>query len=163
MRARGATFGVDAAEHRRRPVSPSARAQKSQPISDDATLGLPLQPPNAEIRSCQANRITPAAASARFVLVTSIQTTVALFDPMDSAVGITEALIAGVLGCLGESAHTRLGSPGSQGLFAEHASGVRKRSARFSRFLSEEALSWETFRPCRVRNLRHRTSASSKD
>ncbi len=34
---------------------------------------------------------------------------------------------------------------------------------RFWRFLSEEALSWETFGPCRVRNLRHRTSASSKD
>jgi hypothetical protein len=50
----------------------------------------------------------PAVVSARLVLIPSTQTTVALFDAMVSAVGLTEALIAPVLGCRGESAHTRM-------------------------------------------------------
>jgi DNA-binding MurR/RpiR family transcriptional regulator len=40
--------------------------------------------------------------------VTDVQTTVAPFDSMVSAVALTEALIAGVLGRLGESAHARM-------------------------------------------------------
>jgi DNA-binding MurR/RpiR family transcriptional regulator len=52
--------------------------------------------------------LSPAAASAKFVLVTDVQTTVAPFDSMVSAVALTEALIAGVLACLGESAHARM-------------------------------------------------------
>jgi DNA-binding MurR/RpiR family transcriptional regulator len=52
--------------------------------------------------------LSPAAASSKFVLVTGVQTTVAPFDSMVSAVGLTEALIAGVLSRLGESAHARM-------------------------------------------------------
>ena len=52
--------------------------------------------------------LSPAAASARFVLVTGVQTTVAPFDSMVSAVALTEALIAGVLARLGERAHARM-------------------------------------------------------
>jgi DNA-binding MurR/RpiR family transcriptional regulator len=52
--------------------------------------------------------LSPAAASAKFVLVTDVQTTVAPFDSMVSAVALTEALIAGVLARLGESAHARM-------------------------------------------------------
>jgi DNA-binding MurR/RpiR family transcriptional regulator len=52
--------------------------------------------------------LSPAAASSKFVLVTGVQTTVAPFDSMVSAVGLTEALIAGVLSQLGESAHARM-------------------------------------------------------
>lgn len=52
--------------------------------------------------------LSPAAASAKFVLVTGVQTTVAPFDSMVSAVALTEALIAGVLVRLGESAHARM-------------------------------------------------------
>jgi DNA-binding MurR/RpiR family transcriptional regulator len=52
--------------------------------------------------------LSPAAASARFVLVTGVQTTVAPFDSMVSAVAVIEALIAGVLARLGESAHARM-------------------------------------------------------
>ena len=52
--------------------------------------------------------LSPAAASAKFVLVTGVQTTVAPFDSMVSAVALTEALIAGVLARLGESAHARM-------------------------------------------------------
>jgi DNA-binding MurR/RpiR family transcriptional regulator len=42
------------------------------------------------------------------VLVTGVQTTVAPFDSMVSALALTEALIAGVLLRLGESAHARM-------------------------------------------------------
>jgi DNA-binding MurR/RpiR family transcriptional regulator len=52
--------------------------------------------------------LSPAAASARFVLVTGVQTTVTPFDSMVSAVALTEALIAGVLARLGETAHARM-------------------------------------------------------
>ena len=52
--------------------------------------------------------LSPAAASAKFVLVTDVQTTVAPFDSMVSAVALTEALIAGVLARLGERAHARM-------------------------------------------------------
>lgn len=52
--------------------------------------------------------LSPAAASAKFVLVTDVQTTVAPFDSMVSAVALTEALIAGVLARLGETAHARM-------------------------------------------------------
>jgi DNA-binding MurR/RpiR family transcriptional regulator len=52
--------------------------------------------------------LSPAAASARYVLVTGVQTTVAPFDSMVSAVALTEALIAGVLARLGETAHARM-------------------------------------------------------
>jgi len=52
--------------------------------------------------------LSPAAASARFVLVTGVQTTVMPFDSMVSAVALTEALIAGVLARLGETAHARM-------------------------------------------------------
>jgi DNA-binding MurR/RpiR family transcriptional regulator len=52
--------------------------------------------------------LSPAAASARYVLVTGVQTTVAPFDSMVSALALTEALIAGVLVRLGESAHARM-------------------------------------------------------
>ena len=52
--------------------------------------------------------LSPAAASARFVLVTGVQTTVTPFDSMVSAVALTEALIAGVLVRLGETAHARM-------------------------------------------------------
>lgn len=52
--------------------------------------------------------LSPAAASAKFVLVTGVQTTIAPFDSLVSAVALTEALIAGVLGRLGESAHARM-------------------------------------------------------
>jgi DNA-binding MurR/RpiR family transcriptional regulator len=52
--------------------------------------------------------LSPAAASAKFVLVTGVQTTVAPFDSMVSAVALTEALIAGVLARLGETAHARM-------------------------------------------------------
>ncbi|MGA7986972.1 MAG: MurR/RpiR family transcriptional regulator [Candidatus Dormiibacterota bacterium] len=52
--------------------------------------------------------LSPAAASAKFVLVTDVQTTVAPFDSMVSGAALTEALIAGVLARLGESAHARM-------------------------------------------------------
>jgi len=52
--------------------------------------------------------LSPAAASARFVLVTGVQTTVAPFDSMVSALALTEALIAGVIARLGERAHARM-------------------------------------------------------
>jgi DNA-binding MurR/RpiR family transcriptional regulator len=52
--------------------------------------------------------LSPAAASARFVLVTGVQMTVAPFDSMVSAVALIEALIAGVLARLGETAHARM-------------------------------------------------------
>ncbi len=52
--------------------------------------------------------LSPAAASARYVLVTGVQATVAPFDSMVSAVALTEALIAGVLARLGETAHARM-------------------------------------------------------
>jgi DNA-binding MurR/RpiR family transcriptional regulator len=52
--------------------------------------------------------LSPAAASARFVLVTGVQTTVMPFDSLVSAVALTEALIAGVLARLGETAHARM-------------------------------------------------------
>ena len=40
--------------------------------------------------------------------VTGVQTTVTPFDSMVSAVALTEALIAGVLARLGETAHARM-------------------------------------------------------
>jgi DNA-binding MurR/RpiR family transcriptional regulator len=52
--------------------------------------------------------LSPAAASARFVLVTGVQTAVTPFDSLVSAVALTEALIAGVLARLGETAHARM-------------------------------------------------------
>ena len=52
--------------------------------------------------------LSPAAASARFVLVTGVQTTVMPFDSLVSAVALTEALIASVLARLGEVAHARM-------------------------------------------------------
>ncbi len=52
--------------------------------------------------------LSPAAVSARFVLVTGVQTTVMPFDSMVSAVALIEALIAGVLARLGETAHARM-------------------------------------------------------
>ena len=52
--------------------------------------------------------LSPAAASARFVLVTGVQTTVMPFDSLVSTVALTEALIAGVLARLGETAHARM-------------------------------------------------------
>jgi DNA-binding MurR/RpiR family transcriptional regulator len=52
--------------------------------------------------------LSPAAASSRFVLVTGVQTTVTPFDSLVSAVALTEALIAGVLAKLGETAHARM-------------------------------------------------------
>ena len=52
--------------------------------------------------------LSPAAASARFVLVTGVQTTVTPFDSLVSAVALTETLIAGVLARLGETAHARM-------------------------------------------------------
>jgi DNA-binding MurR/RpiR family transcriptional regulator len=52
--------------------------------------------------------LSPAAASAKYVLVTDVQTMVAPFDSMVSAVALTEALIAGVLARLGEVAHARM-------------------------------------------------------
>jgi DNA-binding MurR/RpiR family transcriptional regulator len=51
--------------------------------------------------------MSPAAASARFVLVSSVET-VAPFDSMVAAVGVVEALIAAVLNRLGEGAHERM-------------------------------------------------------
>lgn len=52
--------------------------------------------------------LSPAAASAKFVLVTGVQTAVAPFNSLVSALALTEALIAGVLGRLGETAHARM-------------------------------------------------------
>jgi DNA-binding MurR/RpiR family transcriptional regulator len=52
--------------------------------------------------------LSPAAASAKYVLVTDVHTTVAPFDSMVSGAALTEALIAGVLAQLGESAHVRM-------------------------------------------------------
>jgi DNA-binding MurR/RpiR family transcriptional regulator len=52
--------------------------------------------------------LSPAAASAKYVLVTGVHTTVAPFDSMVSALALSEALIAGVLLRLGESAHARM-------------------------------------------------------
>jgi DNA-binding MurR/RpiR family transcriptional regulator len=52
--------------------------------------------------------LSPAAASARFVLATGVQTMVMPFDSLVSAVALTEALIAGVLARLGETAHARM-------------------------------------------------------
>jgi len=51
--------------------------------------------------------LSPAAACARYVLVTSVQT-VAPFDSVVAAVGLIEALVAAVLGRLGETAHERM-------------------------------------------------------
>ena len=51
--------------------------------------------------------MSPAAASARFVLVSSVET-VAPFDSMVAAVAVVEALIATVLNRLGEGAHERM-------------------------------------------------------
>lgn len=51
--------------------------------------------------------MSPAAASARFVLVSSVETAVP-FDSMVAAVAVVEALIAAVLNRLGEGAHERM-------------------------------------------------------
>jgi DNA-binding MurR/RpiR family transcriptional regulator len=45
---------------------------------------------------------------ARFVLVTGVQTCVTPFDSLVAAVALTEALIAGMLGRRGETAHARM-------------------------------------------------------
>jgi len=52
--------------------------------------------------------LSPAAASARYVLVTGVQTTITPFDSLVSAVALTEAVIAGVLARLGEQAYARM-------------------------------------------------------
>lgn len=44
----------------------------------------------------------------RFVLVTGVQTCVTPSDSLVAAVALTEALIAGVLGRRGETAHARM-------------------------------------------------------
>jgi DNA-binding MurR/RpiR family transcriptional regulator len=51
--------------------------------------------------------LSPAAASATYVLVSSVHT-VAPFDSMVGALGVVEALVAAVLGRLGEQAHVRM-------------------------------------------------------
>jgi DNA-binding MurR/RpiR family transcriptional regulator len=51
--------------------------------------------------------LSPAAASAKYVLVTSVET-VAPFDSMVAAVGLIEALITALLGRLDASAHDRM-------------------------------------------------------
>jgi DNA-binding MurR/RpiR family transcriptional regulator len=51
--------------------------------------------------------MSPAAASARFVLVSSVETVVP-FDSMVAALAVVEALIAAVLNRLGEGAHERM-------------------------------------------------------